>query len=65
MGVDSYLLSADEPLGSSKEAEPVGPLNETPHVWKAAEVCCGADSEASIRAGKMSKVVAMTVAGPF
>ena len=54
---DSYLLSADEPLGSSKEAEPLGPLNDIAYVWKAAEVCCAADSEASIRARKMSKVV--------
>ena len=49
---DSCLLSADETLGCSKEAEPLGPLNDIAHVWKAAEVCCGADSEASSRAGK-------------
>ena len=40
-----------------RRPSPWAPLNDIAYVWKAAEVCCAADSEASIRAGKMYEVV--------
>ena len=59
------IFTETEPLGPFNETEPLGPFNDASVRVEADEVCCGVDSEASIRTEKRCKVVMMTVTGPF
>ena len=43
------IFTETEPLGPSNEAEPLGPFNDGSVRLEDHEVCCGVDSEASIR----------------
>ena len=43
------IFTETEPLGPSNEAEPLGPFNDDSVRLEDHEVCCGVDSEASIR----------------
>ena len=59
------IFNETEPLGPFNETEPLGPFNDASVRVEDHEVCCGVDSEASIRTEKMYKVVMMTVIAPF
>ena len=54
------IFTETEPLGPFNEIEPLGPFNDASVRVEADEVCCGVDSEASIRT-KNLKMVVMTV----
>ena len=43
------IFTETEPLGPFNETEPLGPFNDASVRVEADEVCCGIDSEASIR----------------
>ena len=43
------IFTETEPLGPFNETEPLGPFNDASVRVEADEVCCGIDSESSIR----------------
>ena len=53
------IFTETEPLGPFNETEPLGPFNDASVRVEADEVCCGIDSEASIKK-KIFKLVEMT-----
>ena len=58
------IFAETEPLGPFNETKPLGPFNDASVRVEADEVCCGVDSETSIKT-KILKMVVMTVVVPF